>query len=104
MKANGIIVGGQTLAFHLRSILAALHDFINYEIPRDVHLYRGSSVINNDCTIECRRFRKLYEVFYSAGSHILFRPEHMCATLFPGTADQLSIRLLIFSYKRKVIF
>lgn len=44
MKANGVIVGGQTLAFHLRSILAALHDFINYEIPRDVHLYRGSRV------------------------------------------------------------
>ena len=62
------------------------------------------SVIKNDCTIECRRCGKLYEIFHSAGSHILFRPERMCTVLFPGTADQLSIRLLIFSYKRKMIF
>ena len=62
------------------------------------------SVIKNDCTIECRRCGKLYEISHSAGSHILFRPEHMCTVFFPGTADQLSIRLLIFSYQRKMIF
>ena len=47
MKANGIIVGDegrQALISCFRSILASLHDFINYEIHRDVRLYRGSRV------------------------------------------------------------
>ena len=47
MKANGIIVGDegrQALVSRFRSILASLHDFINYEIHRDVRLYRGSRV------------------------------------------------------------
>ena len=47
MKANGIIVGDegrQALVSCFRSILASLHDFINYEIHRDVRLYRGSRV------------------------------------------------------------
>ena len=47
MKANGIIVGDegrQALVSCFRSILASLHDLINYEIHRDVRLYRGSRV------------------------------------------------------------
>ena len=47
MKANGIIVGDegrQALVSCFRSILASLHDFINYEIHRDVRLYRGPRV------------------------------------------------------------
>ena len=47
MKVNGIIVGDegrQALVSRFRSILASLHDFINYEIHRDVGLYRGSRV------------------------------------------------------------
>ena len=47
MEANGIIVGDegrQALISRFRGILASLHDFINYEIHRDVRLYRGSRV------------------------------------------------------------
>ena len=47
MKANGTILGDegrQALVSRIISIFASLHDFINYEIHRDVRLYRGSRV------------------------------------------------------------